>query len=104
MSCLLLLSLCMITSAPSCSAAQKQIKLYTYPHCPACIKVKKHLEQNNLQDQVVIINADEPKNYEELKKVRNDGKDYCPYLVDEVHNVNMSESNKIIAYFKTIFN
>lgn len=81
----------------------KTIKLYTYPKCPSCHTVINFLKKRNWYDRVVIINADEEQNYKELKKLRNDGKDYCPFLVDEVHGKNVSDSRKIMDYLKTIF-
>jgi len=86
------------------SSSAKTIKLYTYPKCPHCHSVINFLKKKGWHDRVVIINADEEENYKELKRLRNDGKDYCPFLVDEVHNKNMGESKNIIQYFKDIFN
>lgn len=79
------------------------IKLYTYPSCPHCHTVIKFLKKRGWHDRVVIINADTEKNYKELKKLRNDSKDYCPFLVDEIHNKKMGESRKIMDYLKEIF-
>ena len=90
-------------SRPNKSSTQT-IKLYIYPRCPHCHTVINFLKKKGWHDNVVIINADEEKNYQDLKRLRNDGKDYCPFLVDEVRGKNMSESRKIMDYFKEIFN
>lgn len=83
--------------------AVKTIKLYTYPSCPHCHTVINFLKKRGWYDRVVIVNADEEQNYKELKRLRNDGKDYCPFLVDQVHDKNMGESRKIMDYLKEIF-
>ncbi|MBI2352883.1 glutathione S-transferase N-terminal domain-containing protein [Candidatus Dependentiae bacterium] len=79
----------------------KHIKLYTYPHCRYCVRVKDFLKNNKWEDKVVIINANESNHYNDLIAIS--GKDYCPYLVDEINDCHMGDSTKIIEYLKKIF-
>jgi len=81
----------------------KTIKLYTYPSCPHCHTVINFLKKRGWYDRVVIVNADEEQNYKELKRLRNDGKDYCPFLVDEINGKNVPDSRKIMDYLKEVF-
>lgn len=86
--------------------SEKVIKLYHYPTCPSCKHVVKAIKSNGWQDQVVLINAEpktNPANYAELKKLRGDRKDECPFLVDEIHDKKVDRSNPIIKYLKSIF-
>ncbi len=80
---------------------QKVIKLYVYPRCPYCRKVITFLEQNKWHDKVLLLDANQPEHYLALLKIS--GSEVCPYLVDEIHNVSMPESAKIIEYFTKIF-
>ena len=81
----------------------KVIKLYVYEHCGYCHKVINFLKEKGWLDRVVIVDADDYKNYKELKKARGDKKDYCPFLVDEINDKKLSDSSEIIKYFTKIF-
>lgn len=109
-----IISLLLLLSIPTASfslstaqstkrVSQKAIKLYVYNHCRYCHDVINFLKKNNWQNRVVIVNADTEPNYTELKKLRGDGKDYCPFLVDEIHDKKIADSSKIITYLKKIF-
>lgn len=83
------------------TVSNKFIKLYTYPNCRYCHNVINFLKKKGWYDRVVIVNANEEENYQKLKELS--GKDYCPYLVDEIHGKNMGDSRKIMDYLKEIF-
>lgn len=101
---LLMMSFCpdALTTAQQTIKSEKTIKLYIYPGCPSCKNVIKFLKDKNWHNNVILINANDLENYNNLIQIS--GKDICPYLVDNVHGVNMGESRKIIDYFKEIFN
>ena len=54
------------TPTTKSNSSTKTIRLYTYPNCGACHKVINFLKKKNWYDRVVIINADEEKNYEDF--------------------------------------
>ena len=85
----------------STTQTEPKIKLYIYPKCPFCAKVKNFLINHNVADKVTFINANNPKHYAKLKELSH--KDVCPYLHDEVHNIKMGESSRIMHYFKQLF-
>lgn len=99
---MLLLFSCACIYFPIFTVPEKQIKIYTYPKCPYCVNVKNFLIKHNWHNRVVFIDANEPEHYADLLRISK--KDFCPYLVDEINNVNMGDSKKIIKHLETIFN
>lgn len=80
--------------------SELKIKLYIYPNCPFCKKVKVFLQNKGIDKKIVFVNANNPQNYKKLKEISH--KDICPYLHDEVHNVKMGESSRIMRYFEKL--
>ncbi len=91
-----------ITAPEQTNKSEKTIQLYIYPGCPSCKNVIKFLKDNNWHDRVTFINANDEYNYAKLIEIS--GKDICPYLVDDVHDMKMPQSRNIMEYFKKIFN
>ena len=75
------------------------LTLYAFPTCPYCTKVRDFLNENNISFEE--IDATEPEN--EKKLIELGGKRQVPYLVDDEHNVAMSESDAIINFLKETY-
>ncbi|NLY21177.1 MAG: glutaredoxin [Tissierellia bacterium] len=73
----------------------ENIKLYYMERCPFCIKVRKFMEENGIEVEMVDINAD-PKNKENL--VTLGGKVQVPCL--DLNGTALYESGDIIQWFK----
>lgn len=73
----------------------QNLKLYYMKGCPFCKKVIQFMERNNIEVEMVDIQAD-PKNEEELIKLG--GKDQVPMLL--IDGKPLYESNDIIQWFK----
>ncbi|HEY8362307.1 NrdH-redoxin [Soehngenia saccharolytica] len=73
----------------------QNLKLYYMKGCPFCKKVIQFMERNNIEVEMVDIQAD-PKNEEELIKLG--GKDQVPMLL--IDGKPLYESNDIIQWLK----
>ena len=73
----------------------QNLKLYYMKGCPVCKKVIQFMERNNIEVEMVDIQAD-PKNEEELIKLG--GKDQVPMLL--IDGKPLYESNDIIQWLK----
>ena len=71
------------------------LKLFYMKTCPFCIRVILFIKKNNINVEMVDINAD-PKNKEELIKLG--GKDQVPMLL--IDGNPLYESGDIIKWFK----
>ncbi len=76
------------------------LKLYTYPSCPYCARVRSAFAGMELKYEEINAERGTPGS-EEL--VRLGGKQQVPFLVDEEAGVNMYESSDIIAYARGRF-
>jgi len=77
------------------------IELYELPGCPYCAKVKRKLDDLDLEYEVVQVPASHGDRdaVEELT-----GQTGVPVLVDEAHDVEgMPESDDIVAYLETTY-
>ncbi len=74
------------------------IELYILPMCPYCRKVLAFLDENNIE--YVTYDINESQNEKNL--IQLGGKSQVPYLVDSENNVQMYESDDIIAYVKSL--
>lgn len=73
----------------------KNLKLFYMERCPFCNKVKKYIEDNDINIEMVDIYVDS-KNEEEL--IRLGGKDQVPMLL--IDGEPLYESDDIIEWFK----
>ena len=73
--------------------------LYTETYCPYCQRVLRFLPRSGLTEGADIELRSRDDNKEEL--VSRAGKTQIPYLVDTQKNVEMHESNDIIAYLQS---
>jgi glutathione S-transferase len=73
------------------------LKLYAFPTCPYCQKVRDAFAELGLEYHEIDASPGTPGN-EELLKLG--GKGQVPFLVDEENNVQMYESDDIIAYVR----
>lgn len=92
------------TATPQTSTAEqtdKKINLYIYDKCPYCKTVIKYLKKNGWFKYITVINVDNAKKYAQLQSLS--GSTQCPFLNDEVNNVKMLESKKIMQHFHKIF-
>lgn len=72
--------------------------LYILPTCPYCLKVIEVLENSNLEYELLDINN--KINLETLLKLG--GKRQVPFLVDAKNDIQLYESEDIIAYLETL--
>lgn len=74
------------------------IQLYLSERCPFCVKVRNYMEQKGIPYVLkpVLLGSGSSEIKEELKRLG--GKTQVPFLVDPVRNVQMYESDDIIAY------
>jgi glutathione S-transferase len=70
-------------------------KLYTYPSCPYCDKVRAAFAEMGVEYEEIDASRGTPGS-EVL--VNMGGKQQVPFLVDEDNNVQMYESDKIVEY------
>lgn len=72
----------------------KELKLYVLEHCPYCNKVRRYLDQEGIE--VEILDVSDPENQNQLMEIG--GKDQVPMLL--VDGTPLYESDDIIEYFK----
>jgi len=72
------------------------LELYVYENCPYCIKVLLFLHSQNMLDAVQIMHLGVKEYQDALQQMS--GKLQAPYLVDRSCQVQMAESDDIIAY------
>lgn len=84
----------------SCFIFYKMLKLYTYPTCPYCAKVRSAFADLGVKYEE--INA-ERGNAGSDELVRLGGKQQVPFLVDEEAGIQMYESSDIITYARERF-
>lgn len=73
------------------------LKLYVFEECPYCRKVRKAFEEMGLDYELIFAEWGTPL-HEEVKRLG--GKGQVPFLVDTERDVQMYESDDIIAYAK----
>jgi glutaredoxin len=71
------------------------IKLYAFPSCPYCEKVRRAFHKMNFEFEEIDARPGKEANAE---LVELGGKSQVPFLLDEVNDVKMYESDDIIAY------
>ncbi len=76
------------------------LKLYTYPLCPFCEKVRQAFAQMKVAYQEVNAERGTPGSQE---LIALGGKQQVPFLMNEEEKVSMYESNDIIAYAQRRF-
>jgi glutaredoxin 3 len=77
------------------------IKLYELDGCPYCAKVKKKLDELDLEYEKVMVPSSHS-NRDEVKEVS--GQTGVPVLVDEDHGVEgMPESDDIVEYLEETY-
>ncbi len=72
----------------------KELKLYVLPACPYCKKVRRFLDKNGIEVEILDVNEEE--NQRQLMEIG--GKDQVPMLL--VDGTPLYESDDIIEYFK----
>jgi glutathione S-transferase len=76
------------------------LKLYTYPTCPYCQKVRDAFSAMDIAYEEINAERDTDGS---LELMRLGGKQQVPFLVDEENDVKMYESDDIIAYARGRF-
>ena len=74
------------------------LDLFILETCPYCLKVMKFFDEHNIKYNKIDIST--PASKDAL--IRMGGKRQVPFLVDNVRNIQMYESNDIIEYAKTL--
>lgn len=87
---------------PSENKTARAIKLFIYPNCPYCKNVIAALRASGDLSKVVVLDANNPTYFAELKQLTN-GNTQCPFIFDEEKNIKMHESKDIIKYFQKRF-
>ncbi|WIV66827.1 glutathione S-transferase N-terminal domain-containing protein [Natrialbaceae archaeon AArc-T1-2] len=77
------------------------ITLYDLPGCPFCLKVKRTLDDLDLEYDVVEV----PRSHAQRTEVESvSGQTGVPVIVDEAHGVEgMAESDDIVAYLEETY-
>ena len=78
-----------------------EITLYELPGCPFCIKVRRKLEELDLEYDVIEV----PRSHASRTEVQEiSGQTGVPVIVDEEHGVEgMPESSDIVAYLEETY-
>ena len=78
-----------------------EIILYELPGCPFCIKVRRKLEELDLEYDVIEV----PRSHRARTEVKEiSGQTGVPVIVDEEHGVEgMAESSDIVAYLEETY-
>mgnify|MGYP001580504330 CR=1 FL=1 len=71
------------------------LKLYVFETCPYCRKVRKAFDEMGLEYDIIRAERGTPENAE---LVKIGGKSQVPFLIDPERDVQMYESDDIIAY------
>ncbi|MHC3439135.1 glutaredoxin family protein [Natrialbaceae archaeon A-gly3] len=78
-----------------------ELTLYELPGCPFCIKVRRKLEELDLEYDVIEV----PQSHASRTEVQEiSGQTGVPVIVDEEHGVEgMPESSDIVAYLEETY-
>ncbi|MFC6717769.1 glutaredoxin family protein [Natrialbaceae archaeon GCM10025810] len=78
-----------------------EITMYELPGCPYCAKVRRKLDELDLEYDVIEV----PRSHDERTEVKEvSGQTGVPVIVDEEHGVDgMAESDDIVAYLEETY-
>ncbi len=83
------------------NTSDKKVRIYTYSWCGYCNKVKQFVNVNNISQYVIYVDAEQDNNKQELLKLIS--KKACPFMDDQLNNVKMGDSGKILDHLQKHF-